>query len=140
MGSNVDFLVENWLLLAAALTSGGLLLWPMLQKGAQGSGISPGEAVRLINRERAVVIDVSDTAEFAAGHVVCARSVPLGALDSSKDLPGNKTLPLVLVCTSGVRARKAAASLAKRGYQNTQVLAGGMQAWREAGLPVEVSA
>jgi rhodanese-related sulfurtransferase len=140
MGSNVDFLVENWLLLAAAFTSGGLLLWPLLQKGAQGGGISPGEAVRLINRERAVVIDVCEAAEFAAGHVVGARSVPLGVLDSSKDLPGNKTLPLVLVCASGVRARKAAGSLAKRGYQNTQVLAGGMQAWRQAGLPVEVSA
>jgi rhodanese-related sulfurtransferase len=140
MGSNVNFLIENWLLIAAALTSGGLLLWPLLQKGAQGGGITPGEAVRLINRERAVVIDVCEAAEFAGGHVVGARSVPLAGLETSKDLPGNKMLPLVVVCASGVRARKAAVSLTKRGYQNTQVLAGGMQAWRQAGLPVEVSA
>jgi rhodanese-related sulfurtransferase len=140
MGSTLQFLIENWPLLAAALVSGALLLWPALQRSVQGAGISPTEAVRLINREKAVVVDVCEPLEFAAGHVVGARSVPMGALETSKDLPGNKTLPLIVVCASGGRASRAVASLRKRGYQNAQVLAGGMQAWRQANLPVEVTA
>lgn len=138
MGSNANFFIENWMLIAAALVSGGLLLWPALRRGAQGQGVSPNEAVQLINREKAVVIDVCEPAEFAAGHVVGSRNLPVGSLESAKGLPGNRTLPLLLVCASGARAARAAAALHKMGYENTRVLHGGLRAWREAGLPVEV--
>ena len=135
----MNFLIENWLLIAAALVSGGLLLWPTLMKSTQVGAISPSEAVRLMNREKAVVVDVCEAAEFAAGHVVGARSVPLAALPASRELPSNKNLPLILVCASGARAARAATQLRKLGYANAQVLAGGMKAWREASLPVEVT-
>ena len=138
-GSTVNFLIENWLLIAAALASGGLLLWPTLMKSTQVGAISPNEAVRQINREKAVVVDVCEPAEFAAGHVSGARSIPLAALPASRELPSNKNLPLILVCASGARAARAATQLRKLGYANAQVLAGGMKAWREASLPVEVS-
>ena len=135
----MNFLIENWLLIAAALVSGGLLLWPTLMKSTQVGAISPSEAVRLMNREKAVVVDVCEPAEFAAGHVVGARSIPLSALPASRELPSNKNLPLILVCASGARAARAATNLRKAGYANAQVLAGGMKAWRDASLPVEVS-
>lgn len=133
----LSFLIENWIPAVMALVSGALLLWPMLQRGAQGGAISPSEAVRLINREKAVVIDVCEPAEFAAGHVTGSRSIPLGTLAGSKDLPSNKALPLVVVCASGMRASRAAGTLRKAGYANAHVLAGGLKAWREANLPVE---
>ncbi|HJV72062.1 rhodanese-like domain-containing protein [Ideonella sp.] len=135
----MSFLIENWIPAVMALVSGALLLWPVLQRGAQGGAISPSEAVRLINREKAVVIDVCEPAEYAAGHVAGSRSIPLGTLEGSKDLPSNKTLPLVVVCASGMRASRAAGTLRKAGYANAQVLAGGLKAWREANLPVEAS-
>jgi rhodanese-related sulfurtransferase len=135
----LSFLIENWIPAVMALVSGGLLLWPALQRGPQGGAISPSEAVRLINREKAVVIDVSEAAEYAAGHVAGARNVPLKSLDGSKDLPTNKSLPLVVVCASGARATRAAALLRKAGHEKAQALAGGLRAWREANLPVESS-
>jgi rhodanese-related sulfurtransferase len=137
----VSFLLEhhNWIWLLAALASGGLLLWPRL--GAAAGGITPQEAVRLINRERALVIDVSDNAEFAAGHVNGARNVPLAQLDgATKELPSDKARPLVVVCASGARASRAAKVLAQKGHQQVHVLAGGMKSWREAQLPVEKAA
>lgn len=136
----MNFLIENWLLIAAALVSGGLLLWPSVRGGVAGGGVSPAEAVRLINREKAVVIDVCDAPEFAAGHVVGSRNIPLSQLATSKDLPSNKKLPLIVVCASGMRSQKASAALVKMGYEQTQVLAGGLRAWREASLPVETKA
>jgi rhodanese-related sulfurtransferase len=133
----VKFLLDNWYLVLAALVSGGLLLWPMLSRGVGGSAVSSAEAVRLINREKGVLIDVSEPAEYAAGHVMGARNIPFGSLEGAKNLPSNKALPVILVCATGVRAGRAVAVLQKLGYQNVQSLAGGLVAWREANLPVE---
>ena len=85
-------------------------------------------------------IDVSESAEYASGHVAGSKNVPLASLETSSDLPKNKALPLVLVCTTGARATRAARTLKKRGFDQTRVLAGGLRAWREANLPVERSA
>ena len=129
--------MANWMLVLVALVSGGMLLAPMLQGGA-GGGLTPAGAVQLINREKAVVIDVCEPAEFAAGHVTGARSIPLAELEAK--LPGavkNKATPLVLVCASGMRSGRAVAIARKLGYDNAQSLAGGLKSWRDANLPVE---
>jgi rhodanese-related sulfurtransferase len=136
----VKFFIDNWFLILAAISSGGLLLWPVLQRGVGGAKVSTTEAVMLINRERAVLIDVSEPAEYAAGHAAGAKSVPLARLESSADLPKNKALPLVVLCPTGARASRAVGILRKQGYANCRALAGGLAAWREANLPVEKSA
>ena len=135
----MKFFVDNWYLFVLALASGSMLLVPAL-RGASFGGLTAANAVLLINREKAVVIDVCEPAEFEAGHIGGARSIPLGQLEGAKGLPTNKTLPLVLVCASGMRARKAAAVARKLGHERVHVLEGGLAAWREAGLPVEKTA
>lgn len=88
-----------------------------------------------------VLIDVCGADEYAAIHAVGAKNVPLADLESR--LPAvvkNKALPLVLVCARGSRAQRAAAVAQKLGYTNAQVLAGGLKAWQDAGLPVEKKA
>jgi len=141
VNSYLQFFADNWVLFLAAFVSGGMLVWPLVSRGAGGSAkVTPGEAVQLINREKAVLIDVSESAEYASGHVAGAKNVPLASLESTDDLPKNKGLPVVVVCTTGMRAVRAAGVLKKRGYEKTRVLAGGLRAWREANLPVEKSA
>lgn len=136
----LNFLLDNWILILAALSSGGLLLWPTLAKTSQGAALTTAEAVRVLNREKGVLIDVSEPEEFAAGHVAGARNIPLAALEGHKSLPSNKALPLVLICKSGARAARAAASLRKLGYEKAMPLDGGLSAWRAASLPVEKAA
>lgn len=131
---------ENLLLIAMAIVSGGLLMWPRLRAGAGGGAVSTAEAVQLINRERAVLLDVSEPAEFAAGHAGGSKNVPFGSLETSTDLPKNKALPVVVVCPTGARASRAAGTLRKLGFEKARPLAGGLRAWREANLPVEKSA
>jgi rhodanese-related sulfurtransferase len=140
----LEFLLKNWMLVLTALVSGFFLMWPQLKgKGGAGS-IGTNEAVRLINRERAVLIDVSEPDEFAKGHPNGARNIPISTLEAklegAKELPSNKALPLVVVCPTGSRSSRAAALLRKAGYEKAQALAGGFGAWREANLPVEKSA
>jgi rhodanese-related sulfurtransferase len=141
IGPPVKFFIDNWFLFLAAAVSGGLLLWPMLNKTGGGAGkVSASDAVQMINREKAVLIDVSEPAEYAAGHVAGSKSVPLGQIETSNALPKNKALPLVVVCATGSRAGKAVATLKKLGFENSRALAGGLEAWRAANLPVEKSA
>ncbi len=133
----MKFIIDNWMLISVALTSGALLMWPVVM-GATASGLSPTEAVQRMNRDKAVVIDVSEPAEFAAGHVTGSKNLPLADFESRlPDTVKNKTLPLIVVCASGLRAKKAVATAQKLGYEQSQVLAGGLAAWRSANLPVE---
>ena len=120
----LEFLLKNWMLVLTALVSGFFLVWPQLKgKGGAGS-IGTNEAVRLINREKAVLIDVSEPDEFAKGHPNGARNVPIskleGKLEGAKELPSNKALPLVVVCPTGSRASRAAGLLRKAGYEKAQ--------------------
>lgn len=133
----VKFIIDNWMLISVALVSGALLLWPVIM-GASTGGLTASGAVQLINREKAVVIDVSEPSEFAAAHVNGSKNVPMA--DFEKRLPEvvkNKALPVILVCTSGIRATKAIAMAKKLGYEQAQALGGGLVAWRAANLPLE---
>ena len=135
----MKFIVDNWMLFLVAVGSGAMLLWPTIKGSVIGGGaLSTNAAVQLINREKAVVIDVSEAEEFAAGHIGGAKNVPINQIDAKlENTVKNKALPLILVCTTGARASRAAATAKKLGYSNTQVLAGGLKAWKEANLPVE---
>jgi rhodanese-related sulfurtransferase len=133
----VKFILDNWMLIAIALASGAMLFWPAF-KSATGGALTPQAAVRLINREKAVVIDICEVDEFAAGHVGGAKNIPLAQFEDK--LPGavkNKALPLILVCKSGARSKRALDIAKKLGYAQAQSLNGGMNAWRAVNLPVE---
>ena len=126
------------MLISIALASGGMLVWPMMAGGVRAGAVNATGAVQLINREKAVVVDVRDAAEFAAGHVTGAKSIPLDDLEAK--LPSalkNKALPLILVCASGARSGRAVAIAKKLGYEQAQSLGGGLKAWKEANLPIE---
>ena len=133
----MQFFIDNWMLISVAFVSGAMLLWPVVQ-GATSGGLSAASAVQLINRERAVVVDVCEAEEFAAGHVGGAKNVPLGQLERRlPEVVKNKTVPLILVCARGARANRALGVAKKLGYDKAQVLGGGMKAWKDANLPVE---
>lgn len=133
----MDFIINNWTLIAVAVASGGMLLWPVLRGPGAGALTAQG-AVQLINREKGIVVDVSEPAEFAAGHVAGARNVPLGQFEQRlPEVVKNKGLPVILVCATGARARRALPAAKKLGYDKAQVLGGGLKAWKDANLPVE---
>jgi rhodanese-related sulfurtransferase len=97
--------------------------------------IGPAEARRLLDGG-ALALDVREPEEFAAGHVAGARLLPLGRLPTGlADLPRDRTI--VVVCRSGRRSGEAVRTMQRAGFDDARNLAGGMLAWREAGLPVE---
>ena len=123
----VEFITQNWMLILLALVSGGALLWPVIKSG--GSGLEPTQAVLLINRQKAVVIDVCQPDEYARGHVGGARNVPLDQLEAQlPQVVKNKALPVLMVCQVGARSARAAALARKLGYEQANSLNGGLKA------------
>ena len=134
----MKFLIENWMLISIALASGGMLMWPMVAGGMNAGALSASAAVQLINREKAVVVDVGEADEYASGHVGGAKNVPFSELENKLALTvKNKALPLILVCPTGARANRAVAVAKKLGYEQAQALGGGLKAWKDANLPLE---
>ncbi len=134
----MKFLTENIVWIGLILGSGVMLLWPMLRRGAAGAAeVSPSEAVLLINRENALVLDVRNDTEFAGGHIAAARNIPLAQLSEQLGkLRKYQQKPIVVNCQSGARSGNACAQLRKAGFTRIYNLRGGMNAWKKANLPV----
>jgi hydroxyacylglutathione hydrolase len=89
-----------------------------------------------IEREAPLVIDVRSSGEYAAGHLMGSRNIPLGYLrDRLAEIPVNE--PVVVHCQSGMRSAIATSIMSAAGRTNVIDLIGGYVAWAAAGLPVE---
>jgi rhodanese-related sulfurtransferase len=100
--------------------------------------LSPPDLSRLLQeRPDTRLLDVRTPGEFEAEHIVGAYNVPLDTLgEHGPEIRAGVAEPVVLVCRSGQRARKAEDALKAAGMSNLHVLDGGMSAWAAAGLPV----
>lgn len=136
------FLVKNpfhLVLFGTAVVTGGMLIWPLVSRLVRpGSDVGPLEAVQLINRRDAVVIDVRDAGEYASGHITNARHIPEAQLaERMKELEKFKSRPIIVACRAGTRAAGAAALLRKQGFAEVFALRGGIAAWQQASMPLE---
>lgn len=133
----LKFIRENILLVAVAVTSGGMLVWPLLRRTG-GASVDTLRATMLINQQDAVIIDVREPAELAGGKILNAKSVPLSQIEARvKELERFKDRPVIVACASGNRSRSAISHLRRHGFTQLYNLAGGIAAWRQAGLPLE---
>lgn len=134
----MEFIQSNILLIGLALGSGMMLLLPMLKGGAGGvPSLSPSEAVTLINRSHAIVIDVRDDAEFASGHIADAKHIPLSSLpERLNELKKYKDKTVLVNCQRGMRSAKACDILRKAEFTQLHNLQGGLEAWTAAKLPL----
>ena len=133
----MQFLIDNIFIIAVAFVSGGMLVWPLVNRQLAGATVNTLQATRLIN-DGAVVLDVRDNAAWAASHLNGSRNIPLPELQQrSAELPAGKSV--VVACETGSRAAKAAAALRKAGRTDVFCLDGGINAWKQAGLPVSRS-
>ena len=138
--SLVKFVQSNILLVAVAVISGAMLLWPLVRRQGGGPWVNVTEATQLINREDALVLDVREPGEYASGHILGAKSLALDKISAGgipNDIGKRKAKPLIVYCERGDRAGKAASVLRGQGFEKVLALSGGIGAWRQAGLPVE---
>lgn len=127
--------IYNVILLLIMLGSGAALLIPSLRRG--GEQVSTLQATQMINQGKTLLLDVRDSAAFAAGHVREARNIPLKELPNRLgELEKFKNKNVIVVCTSGLQSSRATALLRNAGFGTVMSLSGGLNAWNAQGLPV----
>ena len=135
----MEFIQNNIGLVLLAVVSGLMLLWQTF--GGKFSGVKEVgtmEATQLINHRDALILDVREDKEVAAGRIPNAKHIPLGQLSSRlQELAKYKEKPLVVSCRSGARSANACRMLAKNGFNEVYNLGGGIIAWEKANMPIE---
>ena len=99
--------------------------------------LSPAQLTHLINRESALVVDVSALNDFQAGHIPGARHVAMSQFDpENRELAKARELPVAVYDKQGTMSAQAAERLAKAGFTRVYWLEGGLAAWQGADLPL----
>jgi len=135
----MDFIVNNILIVAVAVASGAMLVWPLIRGRMSGvAEVDTLEAVQLINQKDALLLDVREDSEYESGHIPNSKHIPAGRIgDRLKELERYKGKPVVVLCRSGNRSTSACAILRKQGFADVRSLKGGIEAWQQASLPVK---
>ena len=100
------------------------------------AALSAMQAVRLMN-QGALVIDLRSKELYDAGHIVDARNVPVGEIESQADtLKKWRDKSVITYCDSGADGASAARTLMKLGFSKVFNLQGGLNAWVKDNLPL----
>jgi len=95
------------------------------------------DAIMMINKQDAIIIDVRTADEYKKGHIVNAKNIPVSQIDkgSFAQIEKHKETPIIVVCASGDRSSSAASKLVKAGFTQVNNLFSGMNGWADAKLP-----
>lgn len=134
----LEFLGNHLLLTAAVAVVLVLLIGNELLRLIKGEKrLSPADAVRIINDQDAIVLDVRSLSDYKKGHILNARHVPMTKIDEvGQELSKRKSSPVLCYCALGSTAPQACEKLKKMGFEHVHSLRGGLNAWQSASLPV----
>ena len=133
-----QFLMTNWPYTIAIIVLIGILMVIEARFGGSKSGLTPQNAIKVINHKKSMVIDMRSATEFGKGHIARAKNMSLAEIKALPPLlKKQKTHPILLVCERGMQTRTASDWLTKQGFDTVYQLNGGMTAWRKEKLPTE---
>ena len=133
-----EFIANHLGLVSLFIAILALLLWHIFGSSLSGlSKIGPAEVTRLLNQEKALLLDLRTITDFSSGHILNARNIPAEELEGrQKELQKHKKSPIILCCSRDADGIKAGRILKYAGYEKLYLLKGGLEAWRTANLPV----
>lgn len=130
------FVQNNIVLVMIVVVSGSFLLWELLSRSS-GKEVGTLIAVQLINYKNALVLDVREESEYDAGHIANSKHIPADKIkDRMQELEKFKDKPIVVIYKSGVRSGAASSILHAHGFPHVHNLAGGIDTWTQANLPI----
>ena len=134
----IQFLIEHWLLSVLFIAVLVALLWLEFKAKVGGaSRLTSAEAVQLINKQNAKVIDIREKGVFNAGHIVNAMHATTDEIDQGAEkLQKFKQQAVLIVCAHGQQSSQIGARLHKQGFEQVYFLQGGINAWKADSLPL----
>ena len=125
-----------FLIAAAAILAVLAIVIEMRHRSRGASAIGTADAVRLANTG-ALVVDVRDSKDYEAGHIIEARHIPAAELGSrAESLKKFKEKPVIVYCDAGFTSAGAARQLRASGFNKVVTLSGGLNSWRQENLPL----
>ena len=130
-----EFVANHWILSGAFVAL--LVAFFVNEMKRTGQSVTSQELVNLVNREKAVVVDVRDATEYSSGHITDAINIPHTALQTRlNELEKFKERPVVVVCKMGQHAGSMGTILKKAGFKHVAKLKGGLSSWRAENMPL----
>jgi len=138
MQEYIDFARDHMMMVLGFIGLFGFIIKTELSRMSRTyKQINVNEAVMLLNKDSAVVLDVREDKEMQGGVIKGAQHITLGQLaDKISTVGKNQQDPVLVYCRSGSRSGNACHQLTKAGYEDVSNLAGGILAWEAANLPV----
>ena len=138
MQEYIEFAGRHSMLFIALAAVVALIIMTELKRATKGyKEVLPSEAVRLINKENAMVLDVREASEIGQGSIIDSKHVALSVLpEKLASLSNNKDQPILVFCKMGNRSAQACKLLLKNSYTNVFGLKGGLTAWINDQLPI----
>ena len=138
MAEFFEFAKINWYLFVALIAILGWLIGNEVLRKLRGvTGVTPMQALQLINQQDGVVLDVRDGAGYKSGHIPQALHIPAGDVQKRlQELQKHQGKPIIVCCDSGPTAEGVCTTLKKQGFAMVHPLSGGLSAWQNANLPL----
>lgn len=135
MAQFIEFVGNNWIL--ATLWVGLVIALVLHRSRSAGESLSCQQAVMLINRSDAVLLDIREKKDFDAGHIVDSVHIPMGKLGGRiSELDKYKAKPIIVACRLGQQSADAVKILKSAGFEQVMRLNGGITEWRSDNLPL----
>lgn len=131
--ATTPMLVAAWFGLAAVL-----IFTTVKSKLSPVKAVTHQEATQLINKQDAVVVDMRSKDDFRKGHIVDSKNITESQINdgSLSAIEKYKDSPIIVVCSTGMRASAAANKINKAGFDKVSYLSGGVSEWKNAHLPL----
>ena len=131
----LEFLMQQWTVTLALLLV--IVMFFYHESRKSGPTITPQMAINMINKQKAVVLDVRDSKEFELGHIVDAINIPAAKIEARvAELEEYKDHSIILVCKIGQHSGTVGKQLRKQGFENVYRMSGGMAEWAHMQLPL----
>ena len=138
MEEYISFASKHYLLFIALGAIIALIVITELRRFTQGyKELTPAEAVMMINKEDALILDIREANDRKQGSIIGAKHIALSTLPKKvNNLSENKDRPILVFCKMGNLSSKACKLLLKNNYTKVFGLKGGINAWINEQLPI----
>lgn len=138
MQQYIDFFSNQPVLSIAWIAIAAMLVQSLIKHKISGvKSIDAQDAIMMINKQNAIIVDVRSVEDYKKGHIVNAKNIPVSQIDKGNfaEIEKHKEAPIIVVCASGDRSSGAAGKLTKAGFTQVNNLLAGMNGWTSTNLP-----
>lgn len=134
----IEFIGNHPVLVGAFLAVLTFIVINEIRRKSGSRQIDAREAVRIINDEDAIILDIREPGDYKTGHIINAKNIPASRLgEDAEKLGTDKNRPVIVYCKTGLNSQSACGKLREAGYTRVYCLKNGLYGWQEENMPIQ---